>query len=47
MPCRCLERNGVRYDESVGWTDRLAYRACIAGPFRPYASSAAVAHLLK
>jgi hypothetical protein len=31
-----LERNGIRYDESIGWADRLGYRAGIAGPFRPW-----------
>lgn len=26
---------GIRFDESLGWADRLAYRGGIAGPFRP------------
>lgn len=30
-----VAEHGIRYDESVGWAHLLAYRAGIAGPFRP------------
>jgi len=35
-----LARNGFRYDESIGWPEHLAYRAGIAGPFRPFDAAA-------
>ena len=31
-----LERNGIRFDESIGWSTQLAYRPGIAGPFAPF-----------
>ena len=31
-----LEKSGIRLDESVGWADRVSYRAGVAGPFRPF-----------
>jgi hypothetical protein len=41
-----LEKMGIQVDESLGYHDRIGYRAGIAGPFRPYDTNIGSAMLL-